>query len=171
MKDVLKYFVNIPLLFFLLTACAGKNKTVASDSIAVADTKVGTIAADNKKEVAEDLTAYTGDYQSICDLDTTVHLMQLSVFKKENSIYISYDYPDKHLSLKGKVTKDTINFEPKFNVWTINDKNGLVYGFLFNKEDDQPTIRLLNEDSKPIFESSKCAIGKEIIFKKVRSNF
>ncbi|HEU4554016.1 MAG TPA: hypothetical protein VFS25_14330, partial [Chitinophaga sp.] len=61
--------------------------------------------------------------------------------------------------------------EPKFNVWTINDKNGLVYGFLFNKEDDQPTIRLLNEDSKPIFESSKCAIGKEIIFKKVRSNF
>jgi len=168
MKYFVKYIVNgIPFVFILLTACIGKNSSSTADKAPDTDTSLTALVTNHGQPLSEGLGAYLGNYESICDLDTTVHLMQLSVFKKDNDTYITYKYPDKHLALDGKITKDTINFDPAFNIWTFPDKKGLLYSFLFLKEDAQPTVKLLNEDSKPVFESSKCAIGKAIIFKPV----
>jgi len=153
---------NFSFILLPFTACISKDNKSLQGAISSTDTIItATDTSDNNN-----FSDYIGNYRSVCDLDTNVHLMRLSVAKKEGAIIISYQYPDKHLVLKGEVVRDTINFDPKFNVWTINDKNGTIYGFLFEKEDGQPNVRLLNEDSKAIFESSKCAIGKEIIFKK-----
>ena len=88
----------------------------------------------------------------------------LSVTQKNNAYHLQLRFPKLSLAVSGLLQRDTVNFDPDFNIWSLKDKQKQVYAFQFIA--DQPTqIILLNEDAKPIFERN-CVVGKTILFTK-----
>jgi hypothetical protein len=86
----------------------------------------------------------------------------LSLTQKNNAYYLQLRFPKLSLAVSGLLQRDTVNFDPDFNIWSLKDKQKQVYAFQFIA--DQPTqIILLNDDAKLIFERN-CVVGKTILF-------
>lgn len=117
-----------------------------------------------KKEMAA-LHQYIGSYE----LDSLENAGKdckgyLSLTQKNNAYYLQLRFPKLSLAVSGLLQRDTVNFDPDFNIWSLKDKHKQVYAFEFIP--DQPTqIILLNEDAKLIFERN-CVVGKTILFTK-----
>ncbi|WP_217606147.1 hypothetical protein [Chitinophaga sp. GbtcB8] len=117
------------------------------------------------KEVAA-LHQYIGSYE----LDSLENAGKdckgyLSLTQKNKAYHLQLRFPKLSLAVSGLLQRDTVNFDPDFNIWSLKDKQKQVYAFQFMA--DQPKqIILLNEDAKLIFERT-CVVGKTILFTRI----
>jgi hypothetical protein len=150
----------------LLLSC--KPKEVKVQQADVADTS--TVVKEQKIAQFSQVTSFTdtldkalGNYYSNCTPDTSKQI-KLVLSKAKNQYTAQLYYEIKKIQITGVLHKDTINFDPDFNIWSFN-KGKAIYGFRFSRNDNNGIdVALINEDYKPEFKA--CTDAKEIDFTK-----
>lgn len=147
----------------LLLSC--KPKEVKVQQTTVTDTSVvntqKTLQSSPVANFTDTLDKALGNYYTNCTPDTSKQIKL--VLSKANNQYTAQLYYDiKKVQIAGILHKDTINFDPDFNIWSFS-KGKSVYGFRLSKNDNNGIdVALINEDYKQEFKD--CTDAKEIDF-------
>jgi len=158
--------LQIILAAALLLSC--KQKDVKTQQATVTDTS--TVIKEQKISEPAAGTGFTdtlnkalGNYYSNCTPDTAKQI-KLVLAKANNQYTAQLLYAVNQVQISGVLHKDTINFDPDFNIWSFN-KGKITYGFRFSKNDNNGIdVALINEDYKKEFKT--CTDAKEIDFTK-----
>lgn len=147
----------------LIISCKPKDarvqQTTATDTSITVKEKKSEIRSVNG--FADTLNKALGNYYCNCTPDTSKQIKL--VLAKTNNEYTAQLYYEK-LQITGVLHKDTINFDPDFNIWSFN-KGKAIYGFRFSNNDSNGIdVALINEDYKREFKT--CTDAKEVDFTK-----
>ncbi len=150
----------------LLLSCKPKEVKVQQTTVTDTSTVVKeqkTVQSSPAATFTDTLNKTLGNYYSNCTPDTSKQI-KLVLAKADNQYTAQLYYDVKKVQISGVLHKDTINFDPDFNIWSFS-KGKAVYGFRFSKNDNNGIdVALINEDYKQEFKT--CTDAKEIDFTK-----